>query len=146
MLDDAIRLCPTMRVLRSFIEAMHELFGPTTDSHELAEERRQSILADHTFQGMRGMADVLADLANDHLFEKLTRYLDFTNADKTSNHPERENRDFRKRQRSHYRLRSLDSMCAFLDLLLIRRAPPAEPRRLHRRPPKTERRKEVRAA
>ncbi|MCP3987185.1 MAG: hypothetical protein GY723_22590, partial [bacterium] len=75
---------------------------------------------------------VLADLANDNLFMRLTRYLDFENADKTSNHPERENREFRKRQRSHYRLRSLRSLCAFLDLLLVRRDPPEQPRRLRK--------------
>lgn len=46
-------------------------------------------------------------LADDDLFHRLTRYLDFEGAKKTSDHVERENREFRKRQKSHYRLRSL---------------------------------------
>ena len=46
--------------------------------------------------------------------------LDFENAEKTSNHAERENREFRKRQKSHYRIRSLWSIFALLDLLAVR--------------------------
>ena len=55
---------------------------------------------------------VVRRLADDDLFRRLTAYLDFENAEKTSNHVERENREFRKRQKSHYRLRSLESICA----------------------------------
>ncbi len=146
LLDEAIALSPDLGVLRCFIEAMYELFGPTTDSHELAQQRRRAMLAEPEFQGVPGIDKVLAQLADDDLFTRLTRYLDFDNADKTSNHPERENREFRKRQRSHYRLRSLHSLCAFLDLLLTRREPPSEPRKLRRRTTSTEPREEVRAA
>lgn len=145
-LDEAIALCPALGVLRRFVEAMYELFGPTTDSHELAQQRREAMLTEPEFEGVPGIDKVLAQLADDDLFARLTRYLDFDNADKTSNHPERENREFRKRQRSHYRLRSLHSLCAFLDLLLTRREPPSEPRKLRRRTSSTEPREEVRAA
>ena len=146
MLDEAIQLCPDLGVLRRFVEAMLELFGPTTVSHDVALERRLAMLTEPEFQGVPGFTKVLAQLADDNLFVRLTRYLDFDNADKTSNHPERENREFRKRQRSHYRLRSLHTLCAFLDLLLTRREPPTEPRKLRRRPGRPEQREEVRAA
>lgn len=132
-IDEAIRLCPPLGPLRRFVLALYELFGPTTDSQGLAEERRQAILGNEEFLAESGLDKTLDRLRDEQLFAKLTRYLGYDNADKTSNHVERENRDFRKRQRSHYRLRSLHSLCAFLDLLLVRRDPPTEPRRLRRR-------------
>jgi hypothetical protein len=137
-LDEALRLCPALVVLRRFVESLYELFGPTTDSHDLAEERRQAILADAEFCALTSLQPVLGNLRDDDLFARLTRYLAFDNADKTSNHVERENREFRKRQRSHYRLRSLASLCAFLDLLLVRRDPPNEPRSLRKRRRRTD--------
>jgi len=137
-LDEAFRLCPALVELRRFVEALYELFGPTTTSHDLANERRQTVLDDDIFADLPGLEPTLKDLRNDELFARLTRYLAFENADKTSNHVERENREFRKRQRSHYRLRSIQSLCAFLDLLLVRRPPPEKPRRLRRRERPTE--------
>ncbi|MCP4918267.1 MAG: transposase [Proteobacteria bacterium] len=137
-LDEALRLCPALAHLRRFIETLYELFGPTTDSHVLAEERRQAILEDAEFIELSGLAPVLDNLRDEELFNRLTRHLSFENADKTSNHVERENRELRKRQRSHYRLRSIRSLCAFLDLLLVRRDLPDQPRRLRRRERRTE--------
>ena len=77
----------------------------------------------------------LKRLGDDELFEKLTRYLDYDNAEKTSNHVERANREYRKHQKGHYRFRSVRSLCSLLDLLLVRKAPPAEPQRLRRKEP-----------
>ena len=69
-------------------------------------------------------------LRDDDLFARLTRYLDYDNADKTSNHVERENREFRNRQKSHYRMRSRRSLCALLSLLTVRRPAPDRPTKL----------------
>ncbi len=100
------------RLSRRFVEALYELFGPTTDSHALAEERRQRIISDPEFLQFAELGPVHKSLRDDQLFTRLTRYLSFENADKTSNHVERENREFRRRQQSHYRLRSVESLCA----------------------------------
>jgi len=132
-LDEAIALCPPLGVLRRFVVQLHELFSPTTDTHELAQQRRQAILSDPEFNGLSALAKPLQRLADDDLFERLTRYLDFDFADKTSNHVERENREYRKRQKGHYRLRSLASICALLDLLTVRKPIPTTPRRLRRK-------------
>ena len=146
VLDEAMRLCPPLRSMRRFVVQLHELFGPTTTTHELAEERRRAILDDSDFADLAGLALPLKRLRDDDLFARLTRYLDFENADKTSNHPERENREFRRRQKSHYRLRSIVSICALLDLLLVRKTIPAEPQRLRRREPPAVAGEEVLAA
>ncbi len=145
-LEEAMRLCPGLRVLRQLVNQIHELFGPTTDSHELAEERRQAILDDPAFAGLPEVSKCLDRLRDDALFERLTRYLDFDNADKTSNHVERENREYRKRQKGHYRLRSRRSICALLNLLNIRKPISSEPVKLKLRPGPSERAKEVQAA
>lgn len=138
ILDEAIALCPPVGVLRRFIVHIHTLFGPSTDTQELADERRQALLADEELAGVDGIEPVLVRLRDDDLFARLTSYLAFENAEKTSNHVERENREFRKRQKTHYRLRSRASVCALLNLLTVRKRVPVEPLRL--------RKKEVRAA
>jgi len=130
VLAEAIALCPPLGVLRRFVVQHHELFGPTTDSHELAEQRRKAILDDHEFNAVEALAKPLERLRDDDLFERLTRYLDFDNADKTSNHVERENREIRKRQKAHYRFRSLESLCALLQLLTVRKPVPGKPTKL----------------
>jgi len=78
-LDEAIALCPKLGVLRRFVVQFHELFGPTTDSHELAEQRRQAILNDPEFIGLAALSKPMERLRDDDLFERLTRYLDFEN-------------------------------------------------------------------
>jgi hypothetical protein len=133
ILAKGLALCPLLRDLRRLIEAIHLLIGSSTTSHALSEQRRQAVLSDPGFQALSGAAPVLRQLADSDLFERLTRYLDFENADSTSNHAERENREFRKRQGAHYRLRTKTSMCAFLDLVRVRRPAPEKPRRLVRR-------------
>jgi hypothetical protein len=133
VLQEAIELCPPLGVLRRFVVQMHELFGPTTDSHELAQQRRDAILNDAGFLALDALAKPMERLGDNDLWARLTRYLDFENADKTSNHPERENRELRKRQKTHYRMRSKRSLCALAALLSVRRPIPAVPIKLRRR-------------
>lgn len=135
VLERGMALCPPLCELRRLVNALHELVGRTTTTHELAEARRRAILDDEGFRKLPGADVVLRQLGDDDLFARLTRHLDFENADATSNHAERENREFRKRQGSHYRLRTVVSMVAFLDLMLVRRSAPDQPRRLVRREP-----------
>jgi hypothetical protein len=135
VLERGMALCPALRELRRLVEAIHGLIGRTTTTHALALERRRVILADPGFRKLAGADVVLRQLADDDLFTRVVRHLDFENADSTSNHAERENREFRKRQGSHYRLRTVVSMVAFLDLMLVRRTPQDQPRRLVRRRP-----------
>jgi len=132
-LSEAISQCPRLSVLRRFVLQVHELFGPTTDSHQLAAKRRKAILDDSEFLRTASLAKSMRSLRNDRLFSRLTNYLDFENADKTSNHPEREIREFRKRQKSHYRMRSEQSLRALLELLTVRKPLPVLPGKLKRR-------------
>jgi len=145
ILQEAIQLCPSLGALRQFVVQMHELFGPTTDSHEIATQRRDAILNDAELLALKALAKPLARVRDDDLFARLTRYLDFENADKTSNHVERENRELRKRQKGHYRMRSRESLLALLTLLSVRRPVPTMPRKLLRKEQPIPRKEELAA-
>jgi len=134
-LQKALDLCPSLRVLRRFVVAIHELFGPTTTTAALAQERRKAIVDDAEFAKVPGLEKGLGHLRNDDLFARLTRYLAFENAEKTSNHVERENREYRRRQKGCYRFRSLRSILALASLLRDRIRPSRVVTPLQRRPP-----------
>ncbi|MFH1466512.1 MAG: hypothetical protein ABIO70_19160 [Pseudomonadota bacterium] len=134
-LQDAIVILPRLGLLRRFVNALHDLFSGTTTTTEQAQAKRRAILDDAQFVTAAFLDAAMKLLADDDLFHRLTRYLDFDCAEKTSNHVERENREFRKRQKSHYRLRSLASLCSLLDLLTTRRPITTAPRRINRKKP-----------
>jgi hypothetical protein len=135
-LRDAIAILPRLGVMRRFVNSLHDLFSGATTTTEQAEAKRRAILDDAEFTAAGFLGEARKLLADDDLFHRLTRYLDFDCAEKTSNHVERENREFRKRQKSHYRLRSLASLCSLLDLLTTRRPITGAPRRIAKnRPP-----------
>jgi hypothetical protein len=146
VLAEALMLCPKLRVLRRLVQQLHTLFGPTTQTHEVAEQRRREILDDPEFATLPKVSVVLDRLRDDDLFARLTRYLDFENAEKTSNHVERENREYRKRQKGHYRLRSRCSICALLNLLTVRKPVPSQPVKLRLKPTVAADEQEVRVA
>lgn len=143
ILEEAMTLCPQLRVLRRLLEAFHELFGPTTTTQEIAQRRRLDIVGDPEFGDLPNVLKSLDKLCDDDLFARLTRYLDFDFAEKTTNHVERENREYRKRQKAHYRLRSRASICALLNLLTIRKPLSDEPLRLKPKPQTATTRKAV---
>jgi hypothetical protein len=134
-LQDAIAILPPLGLLRRYVVALHDLFSAATTTAKQAEAKRRAILDDAEFMAAGFLKDAVKLLADDDLFHRLTRYLDFDCAEKTSNHVERENREFRKRQKNHYRLRSLTSLCSLLDLLTTRRPITETPRRLRRKDP-----------
>lgn len=125
--------------LRALVLAVYELFGPSVRTPEDAQQRRAAILADPRYD-LPFLAPLLSPLRDDAVFDRLIVSLSFENAERTTNHVERQNREYRKRQKSHYRLRTRRSEDALLSqmLFLPRRAPlrhPAGDQRLRPRPP-----------
>lgn len=115
-------------VLRALVLAVYDLFGPDVRDPDDARRRRDAILADANF-ALPFLEPLLKPLRDEVLFNKLIVSLDYENAERTTNHVERQNREWRKRQKSHYRLRTRRSERALLDqmLLLPRRAPRRHP-------------------
>ena len=85
-IDEAVLLCPGSPRRGASHWPFTIFLKSSTDFHDLAQQRRRPILDD----------EALKKLQNDGRFSKVTRYLNFTNADKTSNHIERDCH-FRKR-------------------------------------------------
>jgi hypothetical protein len=122
----AIKLYPALGTLRELVLAVYALFGPDVRDPETARARRDAILSEYKF-GLPFLAPLLRSLREDAGFEKLIVALAYENAERTTNHVERQNREYRKRQKSHYRLRTRRSEDALLGFLLF--LPRAAPRK-----------------
>jgi len=120
LLDAAIALCEPLGELRRFVEALHALFGPRTQGRQAALDVRDVLLADEDFAAIEALAPILKQLTDDGLFDKLIAYQDWENAAKTSNAPERKNREHRRRQKRHYRVRSFRTLVCLLDGIAMR--------------------------
>ncbi len=120
LLDAAIGLCEPLGELRRFVEALHQLFGPRTIGRQAALDTRAALLTDAGFTAITALAPIRKQLANDGLFDKLIAYQDWENAAKTSNAPERKNREHRRRQKRHYRVRSFQTLVSLLDGIAMR--------------------------
>jgi len=121
-LSDTLELCPALRPLRELICAILALFGSSATLQE-AEEKRLAICSSVLFQSKESFSKVLKNLEDKELFEKLTAYLHFENAVKTTNHVEGENRSYRQRQKVRYRFRCESSIQALLIHLHYRKQP-----------------------
>ena len=112
-LEVTLQLCPALEVFRDMICAILSLFDSSKTPEE-AEEKRAALCASEAFQSHEGFSAILKKLGDMNVFDKLTAYLHFENAVKTTNHVEGENRSYRQRQKSRYRFRSKKSIIALL--------------------------------
>jgi len=140
-LERALGLCPALKPLRALVCDLLGLFGAETCTPYQAQERRAAILKSREYQGEPRFAEVLQKLADNDLFGRLSAYLHFDNAVKTSNHAERENRTHRQWQKVRSSYRCELSLRALLTHLHHRLRPrrrkkgqaPPPPRRLRLR-------------
>ncbi|MEQ1788610.1 MAG: transposase, partial [Acidimicrobiales bacterium] len=122
----AIQLYPALGTLRELVLAVYGLFGPDVRDVDTARARRAAILSEYKF-GLPFLEPLLRQLRDEAVFDKLIVALAYENAERTTNHVERQNREYRKRQKSHYRLRTRRSEDALLGFLLF--LPRAAPRK-----------------
>ena len=121
-LSNILELCPVLQPLRELICAILSIFGSSTTLQE-AEEKRLAICSSSLFQSKEVFSKALKKLEDKELFEKLTAYLQFENAVKTTNHVEGKNRSYRQRQKVRYRFRCESSIHALLIHLHYRKRP-----------------------
>jgi len=122
----------SLRVARDFMESIYRMVAPDV-TREAAEEIRKQILADPRFQADKNLKRGVKKLRSDEQFQKLIVYTDFENLNRTNNSVERHNRGTRKKQKSHYRLRRVDTLANALALAMkqeVRRddSPKLQPR------------------
>jgi len=104
-LSQLIEAHPELSIQREFMLKAFSIFE-STNTPESAERLRQEVLSDPRFLADENLSVSVERLKDDTKFEKLTLFLHYENLDKTNNDVERDNRRFRKKQKSHYRLRT----------------------------------------
>lgn len=123
---------PVLGTARSFMDDFYAIFADKPRPSE-AEWRRQVIVSKVPYKTCPIRTSALAILGDKAKFEKVTLFLSYQNLNSTSNDVERDNRAFRKRQKTHYRLRAKVSLETLLHLQLVRDGPPTGVVRLKRR-------------
>lgn len=123
---------PTLATVRKFMDDFYGIFDgkprPST-----AKERWEILLKKPQYTSCPVLAGALKILQDEEKFDKVAVFLSFANMNSTSNDVERDNRGFRKRQKTHYRFRDRQSLEALLKRRLLESGPPMGAERLRRR-------------
>lgn len=123
---------PELQTLRDFQKQLLALFQKEQTIDE-AWTKLRAMRENTQFEEFPHLQLALKRLANKK-FEKMITFLDYENLDATTNHVERTNRWFRKRQKTHYRNRKERTITNMLKADLIGRSGnPGKPIRLMRR-------------
>jgi hypothetical protein len=131
-LAEILLLAPALRPPRQFMDDWYELFQGLPRPAKL-RERRDAFAAKWRDSPYQKMAKLAQKLTQDEFFEKLVVPFFYANAESTTNHVERDNREYRKRQKTHYRMRSERSIRALRQRQLVRHAPRGSPVHLRER-------------
>lgn len=123
---------PALDTIRAFMTDFYGLFEGKPSPTE-ANRRRERLLDEPAYVDSPYLAEALASLEDHAKFAKVCVFLAYDNLDSTSNAAERDNRGFRKRQKTHYRLRDERSIEVMLRRRRLRAGPPVSTERLRRR-------------
>jgi len=123
---------PTLATIRAFIVEFYGLFAGKPRPTE-AERRREAIVTNAAYLACPYLAGAMKALADGKKFAKVCIFLSYANLNSTSNEVERDNRGYRKRQTSHYRLRDAQSIQVMLNRRLLRDGAPRAAERLRKR-------------
>lgn len=114
-LEELLEAHPALQAPRSFMLDLFRLTAPGTQL-ETAEAIRQAMLDNPSYQADPELSKGLKKLESDEQFAKMMTYTQFENLNRTSNAVERKNRWTRKKQKSHYRLRTIPTLGNALSL------------------------------
>ena len=119
-------------VVRDFMDGFYAIFKGKPRPKDAAW-RRLRLLKNADYIASPFLAQAVEILKDDVKFAKVALYLNYKNLNSTSNDVERDNRGFRKGQKSHYRFRSPESLQVYLNCRLLRSGAPSTAIRLERR-------------
>jgi len=123
---------PDLVVVRNFMDEFYGLFNGQPRP-KVAKARWQALIGQPDYTASPILTGALQILQDEAKFDQVALFLQFENLNSTSNDVERDNRGFRKAQKTRYRVRSKGSLQALLDRRLIRAGPPTQKVRLRRR-------------
>lgn len=121
-----------LAVIRAFMVEFYGLFDGKPRPKE-AKRRWQAMVANPLYAACPNLAGAMKSVSDEKKFDKVCVYLGYENLNSTSNDVERDNRGFRKRQNTHYRLRDKRSIEIMLDRRLLRDGVPVAGERLRKR-------------
>jgi len=131
-LESVLANQPPLQVVRSFMDDFYGIFAGKPRPND-AEWRRSRILRNAEYRTSPYLAGAMTILADAAKFQKVALYLRYANLNSTSNDVERDNRGYRKHQKSRYRFRSRHSIEVLLDRRLVRLRGPIAGTKLKRR-------------
>jgi hypothetical protein len=104
VIKDLCKRHKTLKVIREFVVDLFELFRKNQSKRE-ARLRIVSMILNSRYKKNADLVLALKVLRKRGVFEKAITFLGYENLEQTTNHVERTNRWFRKRQKTHYRNR-----------------------------------------
>jgi hypothetical protein len=132
VLEDLCEKHPTLKTIREFQQELMVLFVRNQTKVQ-ARHRFLSMVMNDEYRANIHIRAALKRLSRGK-FEKMIEFLDYENLDYTTNHVERTNRWFRKRQKTHYRNRLDRTIRNMLKADLMRWSEdPSSPVRLQKR-------------
>lgn len=127
-----LRHHPALSTVRRFMDDFYGIFDGNPRP-SMANERWELLIKRSEYVGSPYLAGALKILGDEERFDKVALHLSYANLNSTSNDVERDNRGFRKRQKTHYRFRDRESIEALLKRRLVEAGPPTSAHRLRRR-------------
>jgi hypothetical protein len=119
ILQDLCEEHPLLGTLRAFMLDIWGLFDDPDVCFEQVKTRYETLVQKPAYRDNPHLQKALERLSGDTL-EKACRFLEYENLPRTNNHVEGKARRFRKRQKSHYKLRRSATIDRALKMDLIR--------------------------
>jgi hypothetical protein len=106
---------PFLEVLHRLLQDIYMLFSHDNDTPEKARAALQAILSNPAYRADPRLEAVLKRLRDEAKMGQLFAHLEQEHRHRTNNHVECQNRRFKKRQKTHYRLRTRGSIANCLN-------------------------------
>jgi len=119
ILQDLCAEHPPLDTARQFIQDIWGLFDDPDATFETVKTRYETLCAQSVYRGNPHLWNALERFSGDTL-EKACRFLEYENLPRTNNHVEGKARSFRKRQKSHYKLRRSSTIDRAMKAELLR--------------------------
>lgn len=125
-LKELFRICPSLKPLAGFVQNIYRLFAPHI-TKQVARNRWRRIQNNAVYQKNPYLAKALKKLEH-RKFEKMIDVLGRKDNQRTNNHVERANREFRMTQKTRYKRRITSTVANALKLAFVRQLKDTSPK------------------
>lgn len=125
-LKELFRICPSLKPLAQFVQDIYRLFAPDI-TKQVARSRWTRLQNNPTYQKNPYLTKALKKLERGK-FEKMIDVLGRKDNQRTNNHVERANREFRMTQKTRYKRRTQSTVASALKLAFVRQLKDTSPK------------------